>query len=171
MTLPDWDADSGLLPPGRHLTTFEGLYERFVQDAPHREHRERLFSAFRLHSKLVAEYLPGGGALWVDGGFAMRKAAAPHDVDVAIVPADWTDVDNWTDQQYVDILGLLTLQSVIVWQPGPSALERIQPVGALLDAFLVPESKKDNWHLTWSAVKVDGEIIEGQVKGYAEVAI
>lgn len=171
MTLPDWDADTNLLPPGRHATNLEGLYERFVQDAPHREHRERLFSAFLLHSKLIAHYLPSGASLWIDGGFAMRKEAPPHDVDVAIVPNAWADVDNWTEQQGGDILGLITLQNVIIEHPWPAMVARVQPVGALLDAFLVHDSNKDDWHKTWSAVKVDGRIAEGQHKGYAEVTL
>ncbi|WP_301119706.1 DUF6932 family protein [Mycolicibacterium fortuitum] len=170
MTLPAWDT-TGLLPVGRHSTTLDGLYDRFVQDAPHREHRERLFSAFLLHSKLIASYLPNGGTLWIDGGFTMRKDAPPHDVDVAVLPNDWADVDDWTDQQYIDILGLITLQNVIIEHPWPAMVERVQPVGALLDAFLVPADDEDEWHETWSTVKVDGIVIDGQIKGYAEVTL
>jgi hypothetical protein len=171
VSLPAWDAQTGLLPAGRHVTDLDGLYDRFVQDAQHREHRERLFSAFLLHSKLISTYLPCGARLWIDGGFAMHKAAPPHDVDVAILPNDWADVEAWSDQQYTDILGLITLQNVIIERPWPALVPRVQPVGALLDAFLVHDSIAENWHETWSAVKIDGVVIEGQAKGYAEVTI
>ncbi len=170
MTLPAWDSNN-LLPPGRHLTDIDGLYDRLVQDAPHREQRERLFSAFLLHQKLIATYLPGGARLWVDGGFVMRKDSPPHDVDVVIMPNSWDDVAKWTDRQFVDILGLITLQNVIIEYPWPAMVERVQPVGALLDAFLVHEDIQDDWHAVWSAVKEDGVIIPGRIKGYAEVAI
>ncbi|MGU3650607.1 DUF6932 family protein [Mycolicibacterium sp. A43C] len=170
MSLPEW-GDDNLLPAGRHPGTLDDVYGRFVEDAPHREHRERLFSALVLHSKLVSTYLPGGARIWIDGGFAMRKQAPPHDVDVCVIPNDWTNVDEWSDQQYTDILGLITLQNVIIEHPWPAMVERIQPVGALLDAFLVHENFMDDWHETWSSVKVDGVLIEGQVKGYVEVTL
>ena len=171
MNLPEWDTDTDLLPPGRHPTTIDGLYGRLVEDAPHREHRERLFSAFLLHCKLVSDYLPSGASLWVDGGFVMCKDSPPRDVDVAIVPNDWADIAGWTDQQSVDILGLITLQNVIIEHPWPAMVERVQPVGALLDAFLVHKDNTDEWHAVWSSVKLDGMILPDLTKGYAEVQI
>lgn len=170
MSLPEW-GENNLLPPGRHTATIEDIYDRFVQDAPHREHRERLFSAFLLHSKLISAYLPGGARLWLDGGFTMRTTEPPHDVDVCVIPNTWDDVYKWTEQQHTDILGLVTLRNAIIEHPWPAMVERIQPVGALLDAFLVHDSITDQWHETWSAVKVDGIVLDGQVKGYAEVAL
>ncbi len=170
MSLPEW-RDNDLLPPGRHSATIDDVYRRFVDDAPHREHRELLFSAFLLHSKLVAAYLPNGARLWIDGGFAMRKDTPPHDVDVCVVPKTWGDVDQWTDRQYADILGLITLQNVIIEHPWPAMVHRVQPVGALLDAFIVHEDDTDDWHKTWSAVKLDGFVVPDLTKGYAEVEI
>lgn len=171
MTLPEWDSDTGLLPPGRHRTTFDGVHQRFVEDAPHREHRQRLFSALVLHSELISAYLPSGAALWINGGFSQRKESPPHDVDVAIRPNNWADIDEWTEQQYGDILGLITLQNAIIEHPWPASVDRIQPVGALLDAFIVFDGTADQWHETWSSVKVNGIIEPGIVKGYAEVLL
>ena len=44
MALPAWD-ESGSLPSGAHGADLPDIYERFVLDAPGRDHRESLFSA------------------------------------------------------------------------------------------------------------------------------
>jgi hypothetical protein len=87
VSLPNW-TDEGLLPPGIHSAAISDVYERFVCDAPHREHREMLYQALRTYLMLLRRFIPSGRA-WINGGFGTRKDAAPHDVDVVVHPADW----------------------------------------------------------------------------------
>lgn len=93
-------------------------------------------------------------------------------MDIAYVPSDidranaaLKDTDAW---------GLLTIQDVVYGHPEPGGhLQRLQPMGGMIDAFIVdPRSPKKlaTWHNIWSSVKgPDGRIIPGMVKGYAEV--
>lgn len=169
MVVPDWNAD-GLLPPGVHRATVEEIYERFVLDAPNREHRELLYAAFHLHFRLVRR-LVASGKLWVDGGFSTQKGAEPHDVDVVILPDDWTALEGLEERDQQDFMGLLTHQDVIVGSVDPPEWwPRIQPVGGALDAFICVPGQESMWLQTWSSVKGDdGEIIPGAVKGFVEV--
>lgn len=169
MSLPAWNAD-GLLPPGRYPATLDDIYERFVMDAPERPRREILHGAFVTHLMMVRSFIPAG-KVWVDGGFSMQKAAPPHDVDVAIIPDDYAALAALPVERQIDFLGLMTLRDVVVGDPGPLYLDRIQPVGGALDAFICHPGEEYVWHSTWSSVKgTDGKIIPGMTKGYAEVS-
>jgi hypothetical protein len=75
VTLPDWTAE-GLLPEGVHRASMADVYERFVEDAPERSHREMLFSALQTYMMLVSRFVPAGRA-WIDGGFGTRKEPPP----------------------------------------------------------------------------------------------
>lgn len=168
MGLPAWNAE-GYLPDGIHRASMDDIYERFVLDAPERDHRETLFSAFQTYYRLVKRFLPSG-AMWVDGGFGTRKATAPHDVDVVLHPSDWAQLEALDDQAETDFLGLLTHQDIIVGSLGPIWLPRLQPVGGALDSFLCYPGQEPMWMETWSSVKGDdGLIVDGASKGFAEV--
>lgn len=168
MPLPGWTAE-GLLPVGVHRSTLDDLYERFVLDAPSRERRELLFSAFRTYLTLLKDYIPAG-RVWVDGGFCTTKIQPPHDVDVAILPSDLVALNSLDLQKQTDLYGLLTLQDVLVGHPTPRWLERVQPVGGALDAFLVMPGQEQIWHDTWSTLKrPDGTLSGPGMKGFAEV--
>jgi hypothetical protein len=170
MSLPDWTSE-GLLPVGIHAGRMADLYDRFVDDAPERAHREMLFSALNTYMMLLKRFVPHGRA-WIDGGFATRKASAPHDVDVVVLPNDWEAVAALDDRDANDFLGLLTHQDIIVgsFDP-PQWWARLQPIGGALDAFLCYPGHEHIWEQTWASVKGDdGEIVTGMAKGFAEVS-
>jgi hypothetical protein len=119
--------------------------------------------------QLLQGLIPSGRA-WIDGGFTTLKAAAPGDIDVVILPESWDDLGALTGKQQEQVYGLLTLQDVILGFPMLVALQRIQPVGGALDAFLCYPGHEQVWHDTWACVKGDdGQIVPGAVKGYVEV--
>lgn len=169
LTLPDWTHE-GLLPPGAHRTDFPGIYERLVEKEQNRDRREILFRAFRLHFELMRELIPHGTA-WVDGGFCMQKEQPPRDVDVVYFPSDWDALRAGGEDAREQLMGLMTLQDVIVGQPGPSAIARIQPIGGTLDAFIQPSTPdvSQYWFTLWSSVKVDGIVNPDLEKGFVEV--
>lgn len=167
MSLPAWTSD-GLLPPGAHRASMSDVYDRMVLDAPHRARRETLYSALQTYLGLISEFVPHGTA-WIDGGFSMQKPEAPHDVDVAVAPADWNQLASLSDQAQADLLGLLTLQDIIVSRPEVMWIERVQPIGGALDAFLVRPGQEGVWSDTWSRVKRGGILQPGETKGFAEV--
>jgi hypothetical protein len=165
--LPKWTA-AGLLPDGVHQAQLSDVYERLVLDAPNRTRRELLFHALAAYLSLVQDFIPHGKA-WIDGGFTMAKPEEPHDVDVVIIPADWQATVALEPAKRADLLGLMTLQDVIVGQPGPQWLERVQPIGGALDGFLAHPGQTDVWRQTWSAVKRAGAVQPGETKGFVEV--
>lgn len=168
MSLPLWN-DDGLLPLGTHQAELTDLYERFVLDAPEREHRELLFGALSTHLRLIRAIIPGGRA-WIDGSFCTRAAWPPHDVDLVIHPADWRALDGAPAAIRACLYGLTTLQGVVVTVP-PAEISRLQPMGGVIDAFVCYPGHEGVWHERWTAVTdPEGNVITGKKKGYAEVA-
>ncbi|WP_425483948.1 DUF6932 family protein [Fodinicola acaciae] len=168
MSLPDWN-EYGLLPPGIHKGTLDQIYDRFVLDAPCRERREVLHGALVTHLGLVRELIPQGRA-WVDGGFCTCKTEPPKDVDVLLHPGDWTALEASEPSAQTRMYGLLTLQDVLAQQPAVW-LERLQPVGGALDAFLCFPGSENYWSDLWSSVKrADGHVELGVKKGFVEVS-
>ena len=172
MTLPPMDPD-GRLPAGRHPASLSDLEDRFVHRAPHAAHRALIWRGFLLHVDLIRAAF-GPTIAWVDGGFITHKLDAPRDVDVVyLVPG--VEMHRAFTADPRQVLELITLQDLIVGQPGPAALDRLQPVGGTVDAFLVPaedSAKLDYWDRLWSAVKgADGRTLEGATKGYVEVRL
>lgn len=167
MGLPAWTA-AGVLPDGVHPARMSDVYERLVLDAPNRTRREVLFHALSTYLGLVQDFIPHGAA-WIDGGFTMAKPDEPHDVDVVIIPADWDAAVALDEARQCDLLGLLTLQDVIIGRPGPQWLERLQPIGGALDGFIAHPAQTDVWRDTWSAVKRDGLVQLDETKGFVEV--
>jgi hypothetical protein len=167
MALPPWN-QAGLLPPGAHRAQLRDLYERFVLDAPGREHREVLFAALDVHLRLLQGLVPAGKA-WIDGSFATRRALPPEDVDIVVHPADWEAFGRLSGKQKARLYGLLTLQDVWATEP-VVAISRLQPVGGVIDAFLCHPGHEATWDAWWSAVTDgDGKVVRGSTKGYAEV--
>lgn len=170
MVLPALTVD-GLLPAAAapYLTDMNELRAVFVDGAPaFRDERARICSALELHLDLAREHVGPGTRAWIDGGFITHKTwAAPHDADVALVfqPA----VRFATEP----VVPLLTLKNVSAVEPR-LAIERLQPMGGLVDAFLVPDQPAHTavWHDTWSSVKdANGDIVPGLRKGYVEVIL
>lgn len=170
MALPDWTAE-GLLPTGIHTGDMADVYERFVEDAPERGHREMLYAALSTYMMLLKRFIPSGRA-WIDGGFGTQKGTAPHDVDVVVLPADWSALESMSEQDVTDFLGLLTHQDIIVGSMDPPQWwARLQPIGGALDSFLCYPGQEAMWEETWASVKGDdGAIVLGQLKGFVEVA-
>lgn len=170
MALPALTAD-GLLPAAAspYLTDMNELREIFVDRAPaFRDERARVFLALGLHLGLAREHVGAGTRAWIDGGFITHKRwAAPHDADVALVisPTATFTLDA--------VLPLLTLKDVSADEPRLGTA-RLQPMGGLVDAFLVPDQPAAlaSWHDTWSSVKdATGVIVPGRRKGYVEVIL
>ncbi len=168
MGLPGW-TEAGLLPPGIHRAELPDLYERFVLDAPHREHREVLYSALALHVKLVQAIIPSGLA-WIDGSFCRCGPNPPEDVDIVIKPHDWDAFVALPADIKAKMYGLLTLQDVAVMEPAVY-LSRLKPVGGAVDAFLCRPGLDDFWCRQWSSVlDMARNVVRDAEKGFAEVA-
>lgn len=64
---------------------------------------------------------------------------------------------------------LLTWSNVTVEDP-VIFLPKVQPVGALIDAYLCRPGHEATWQEAWSRVTdTEGAVIKGRAKGYAEV--
>jgi hypothetical protein len=168
MALPAWE-ESGLLPPGAHRAKMPDLYDRFVLDAPSRQRRELLFRALTVHLDLLKAIIPAG-IVWIDGSFCTCRQLPPNDVDVVIHPADWEVLRGVSTEAKARLYALLTLQDVAAREP-PVDLNRLQPVGGALDAYLCYPGQEAVWHEQWSRVlNADGSVVANRKKGYAEVA-
>ncbi|MEQ0561623.1 hypothetical protein ABJI51_21270 [Amycolatopsis sp. NEAU-NG30] len=165
--------DDGRLPEGRHQVGWEDVERVFVKNAPFATERAVIFDALRLHFQLMTSLFPDGGELWINGGFTTHKTwAAPKDADLAyLVPCE--AINGLRQEQLVTVASLLTLQGVSAVQPHWRFVDRVQPMGGLIDAFFVPSdvpSAVETWDNTWSMVTgPDRKIIPGKRKGYLEV--
>lgn len=169
LSLPPWNQDR-VLPEGAWETDLDGVYERFVEDAPNRAEREILFAATELHLKRM-ERLIGPSTVWLDGGFSMRKNTVPGDVDLVFFPDDVARLESLTPNEIETLGSLLTLQGVSIQAPFNGGLRRIQPMGGLVDAFLEASGNVDYWRDLWSNVQIDGVVLKEIKKGFAEVRI
>lgn len=156
-----------LYSPSPHEASLTDLFEAFVQNAPFREARQEIYRALEFYSELVWRRFPHA-RLWINGGFTTHKPwAAPNDADVVVlVPEHEFDIDEFSD-----IAPFLTIQRVTVGSPSFTA-ERIQPMGGLIDGFVVVDNPANQfiWGDTWSRVKgPDGNLIPDGRKGYVEV--
>ncbi|WP_399939897.1 DUF6932 family protein [Streptomyces sp. BBFR25] len=162
----------GMLPVGRHPATLEEIHDVFVVNAPHRDHRQRLYSALELYVGLVRDLLPQA-TLWVDGGFCTHKPTPPKDIDLVLVASSRL-TRHFDEEEWRRMNQLLTLQNLSAQTP-PTRASRVQPMGGLIDAFLIEEDDPADialWDYNWSLVKGDdGKIIEGERKGYLGVAL
>jgi len=166
--IPAVHPTSGFLPLGAHFATLADVHQRFVSDAPHEARRQQIFDALVVYFDWLRALFPTGLAL-VDGGFTTHKLDAPHDVDVVIFPDDPTHMSTWTEQQFMDFQGLMTLQDVIVGGQDAAYFKRIQPLAGLLDGFIAAPEREQMWRRTWSSVRGAGDSFVPDQKGYLEV--
>lgn len=167
MVIPVVSGPEALLPAGRHRTDLDEIEAYFVTGAPHfAAERTLVFAAFRTWVALMEQLLPNS-RYWIDGGFVTHKAwAAPSDVDVTIM-CQASALDALSADERTRLGGLLTV-------PAGPGRARFQPMGGLVDAFLVIRSTQDApyWHTLWSQVKgEDGSGIPTVSKGYLEVTM
>jgi hypothetical protein len=172
MALPPLDADLRL-PPGRHAASLAEVESLFVVAAPNQPRRRHLWTAMQLHMREMLDTF-GPAVVWIDGGFVTHKKEAPEDVDlVYVVPG--AELDRAFQRDSRKVLELLTLKDLIIGDPGPLGLQRLQPVGGLVDAFVVAAELPQGlayWDWAWSLVKAsDGSIVPGAQKGYLEVSL
>jgi len=175
MPIPPIDPRTGLLPAaaGAYSATLQEIEQQFVVHAPNALQRADIFAALCLWVTRVRATF-GTGRVWIDGGFVTHKAPPPHDVDVVFIPDDPGRVND--ELLMAEGYDLLTLQQLFFLHPAPGGtLERLQPVGGLVDAFIADPRRPDvlqSWATLWSAVKLDdGSISQNQTKGYLEVIL
>lgn len=166
--IPAVNPDSGFLPLGAHSATLAEVHERFVSGAPHEARRQSIFDALVTYFDWLRAFFPSGVAL-VDGGFTTHKPEVPHDIDVVIFPDDPTHMSTWTEQQFMDFQGLMTLQDVIIGGQDAAYFKRVQPLGGLLDGFIAAPEREQMWRRTWSSVRGAGNAFVADQKGYLEV--
>ncbi|MHC3004165.1 hypothetical protein OK17_18235 [Gordonia sp. GN26] len=135
--------------------------------------RERLFGAFRLYVDVVG-YFFESARLWVDGGFVSLKTwAAPSDIDVVVVVPRLEYENVCSSPRLSDMVPLMTLQNVNSSEI--NNLGRLQPMGGLVDAFIIPDTPVHValWDATWSRVKDENGVLldSGERKGYLEVTM
>ncbi|MBZ4496956.1 MULTISPECIES: hypothetical protein [Dermacoccus] len=156
----------GFLPvaPGPHFATLDEVRDRFVTHAPNVVQRERVFRGLEIWIEQARD-LYGSGRVWIDGGFVTHKADAPDDVDVAFLPDDRERAT--TAMASAHGLGLLTMQNLMC---DIGSVARLQPVGGLVDAFLVDaDDDMDVENMTWLFSQVKG--VKHVRKGFVEVVI
>ncbi|XBH21579.1 hypothetical protein V5R04_15445 [Jonesiaceae bacterium BS-20] len=150
----------GLLPVAKHRASIEEVRRAFVENAPFREQRDRLWNTFLVYRSLILDVIPNA-RFWVDGGFVTHKEwAAPKDIDVCVLVVQ-RDLEG-VDASFED---LLTRED--------SAGRRVQPMGGLIDGFLVIRNNRASlqyWHEHWTNVTdQNGDLDPVRRKGYVEV--
>lgn len=172
MTLPDYNG-AGRLPFAEtpYGTTIEEIFERFVVNADHaKKQRERLYAALDLHLNLIRRKFGAGTRAWIDGGFVTNKDWPPKDIDVAYL----METDRYVEAVQPGNAALWTLLSVSAGQPRLAVVDRVQPMGGLIDAFPVvnAEATTKIWFDRWASVKNRaGGIVDGERKGFVEVTL
>ncbi|WP_440939896.1 DUF6932 family protein [Gordonia polyisoprenivorans] len=158
------------LPAGRHPATLEEIHQKFVVDAPHRDSRELVYRAFVLYTDILRVRL-GPVTLWVDGGFISHKPwAPPSDIDVVVIVPQHDYTNICSNGQAWPLSTLQHVSSNLT-----QGLDRLQPMGGLIDGFVVPDSASQLavWDATWSRVKDEhGNLLPETIrKGYLEVTL
>jgi hypothetical protein len=169
--LPSLTADK-MLPAGIHQASLDEVEELFVEQAPFRDERREIWSAFQLYVGMLRKLVPSA-TIWVDGGFVTHKTWAPADMDLAVL-LDGSHVSALTPEQLQRLTQLMTLQGVRVTSP-LTAAARLQPMGGLIDAFVLEASDphgRQFWESTWSRVYDQNKVlVPGKSKGFVEVVV
>jgi hypothetical protein len=175
--IPPVDANTGLLPVGKHVGTLDDVRRRFVDDAPFSGERERPYRALEFYlSELTHRF--GSATVLLNGGFVTHKHwAAPKDIDLAV------GLSNKAFRLSVGVehAPLWTLQNVVADEIGVmnpqfgARFPRVQPALGLIDGFFFPSSMPTlsrYWELLWSKVKDEnGDEVVGVSKGFVEVSL
>lgn len=161
--------DEGLLPVELHVTTLDEIERVFVREAPFSNERALIFDALRIYARLVWARFPEA-VLWVDGGFVTHKDwAPPKDVDVTVVLTGMADYDP---HEHPEDVPLWTLMDVSAGRPSLASIERVQPMGGLVDGFYAPGDNAATvtfWTGWWKRLsKQDGQVVPN-AKGFVEV--
>jgi hypothetical protein len=175
VVIPDLDPTSGRLPfqgtESPYTTTLDELESRFVDRAPGEARRRLIWDAFNVWLRLARDTLPGA-RLWVSGSFVTDKIE-PSDIDVVLVirPEHEPVLGPMLDPR---VRVLLTHLGVQAAQPA-GVVEKLQPIGGLLDGFICPEHLQQNvdyWQRVWSTEfdKVTGAPTDVRM-GYLEVRL
>ncbi|TPW95710.1 DUF6932 family protein [Mycolicibacterium fortuitum] len=165
-----FDDDGQLLPSdSAYEIDLDSLYEVFVEQAEHRQVRQRIHTALRLHLDILKE-IAGSGPVILGGGFISHKDAPPSDVDLTYLCRDSEHLEAAV--MHPEALPILTLQKGYAVHPFLVGFSRLQPVGGKVDAFLASPKMHDYWRTMWSTVKGTGHNgIPRIERGYVEVTI
>ncbi|UQN30696.1 DUF6932 family protein [Brachybacterium kimchii] len=164
------DPGTGKLTPGVHQTSF-GALQDYAVTTPH---RARIWHAFEIWRELAIErYEPV--RFWFGGSFITDRQP-PGDLDVLA----WTPVgriENLRADGHRSTFELQTLQHIDFKAVGDerlTQLDRLQPMGGLVDGFAVSETLmyEKQWQRGWGNDWEDtGELIPGTEKGIVEVIV
>jgi hypothetical protein len=169
--LPSLTVDK-MLPAGIHPATLDEVEELFVDKAPFSDERREIWAALRLYITMLRKLVPSA-TIWMDGGFVTHKTWAPADIDLAVL-LDGSHMSSFTPEQLQKLAQLMTLQGVRVTAP-LAATPRLQPMGGLIDAFVLEASDpaaRQLWESTWSRVYDQNKVlVPGRSKGFVEVVV
>lgn len=163
------DSKTGWLPAGAHSATLDEVYETFVVAAPFSDERALIFRALTVYLEILQSRFTNPRVL-LNGGFTTHKNwAAPKDVDLAIGLSN----ADFKSAYHPDNHSLITIWDGAVSNPQPLRIEKIQPMGGLVDGYFFP-TKMANvaryWEDQWSKIKDEhGNGILGARKGFVEV--
>lgn len=167
--LPSLTAEN-ILPVGCHPATLDEVEELFVEQAPFPDERREIWAGFRLYLAQLSKLVPSA-TIWLDGGFVTHKTWAPADIDLAVL-LDGSHLAAFTPEQWQKLAQLVTLQGVTAVTLA-AATPRLQPMGGLIDAFVLDVSDRHArtfWEQAWSLVTDQTKaIVPGKYKGFVEV--
>lgn len=159
---------TGKLAPGVHRASIGGLRDYSVTNA----RRERIWSAFETWRLQAVDRL-APTHYWIGGSFITSKDD-PNDIDVVA----WLPLDSYRKLRQDEprhIFELSTLQHIDFMADGDenvAQLERLQPMGGLVDGYPVGESAVTRriWQRQFTNDWTDRQVlIPGTEKGIVEV--
>lgn len=148
--------------------TLMELHERFVEGAPHRRDRERIFSAIRIQSELLAE-LAGPSKIWVGGDLLRHGSERPG---WATVVYHCRDLDHMgAILENGQILHLLSIERGFTSWPLTTGFAALRAVGGLVDAYLTIPEDRPYYRTICSQGSSDGLRDLNRRQGYVEVIV
>ncbi|HMS74145.1 DUF6932 family protein [Gordonia sp. (in: high G+C Gram-positive bacteria)] len=123
--------DDGYLPatPLPTVVQLADVYDSFVDGAPNRQARDRIYRALAMHlDMLTAEF--GPARTWIGGDFISRSMTPPEHVEVVYICRTVADFLRNLKKARFD--RVLSLRSVIVGHPRLIGVEDLHPVSGLV---------------------------------------